>query len=721
MLAASFNDNPDERLRVYSDIASKPCLYTGALPGVWTGVMLRAVQDPWSRIRKLGREEVLRSIAATSTDGGLRAHHTRLIVGLLLDRWPRARDWYEREGLLLLVSGLFTTTLDVAYEENMLAQLLLRIVLPSLPSPQKPVSDAAADVAFKVGNRSKSLSSFTTDYIMKALEVASFGSTDAVDPIVVSGYLNCLTKLLPLHDGLRQLHHCAALYPLLKRLAVHPAASVRQYVAGAWALPSVETYVMVCETTINRADTPSDNDDWWRMVETLLMALQEQLTHYLCFPEQASKLCLVPRSLFIDTLHAVLLLVETARFEVSRMAKQVVPLLTQFVVRFTTPPISLKECFRGRTKPLNGCTSFMTLCLPDFIWFLALRRHVAQKEEAEAVRRVVAEHIVPLLAGGHSADNVANEMVTGRGLAAVLLCTYFPDCCCTPLGKELMNVATDVNTWRASLSGFVSVVKYAADFALTLRQNGKPVQQLLPLWLEWLPGALTHEQCLILEAVKVVIATSTQLSKRKHFSFAYYSSFDAPTMKDSGDDVPLGFHWLKQHFPTVDSLPGAVVPVTPRESEDMASIVDHLHDVVYRNVYASRGTEPSALSAIRSLMCLECEVIPQCEIFATITSAIISRLDSAVPNWHDALQSPGGKVSGTGTAYQGGLGCACDDWDDSDSETNVEGIGTSEEIKDAKCILSALLCNHFKGKEGDLLKSIHSANVENVRALLHHA
>ncbi|EAN78120.1 uncharacterized protein TEOVI_000525500 [Trypanosoma equiperdum] len=728
MLVGDLKDNPDERLKVYNMLADTPFKGTGKSPSDhWVSMMLKAVQDPWSRIRKLGRQCLLR-IASTQT-GVQKKRYIKQLLNLVRDRWPRVRNWYEKEGLLLLLLDVLSFAEPTSLEEGLLANMLLLLVLPSVSDPQLPVSDAAVEVALLVTQRSENLASFTVDYNVVALrKTCIFDKTGVSDPLTTAGHLGCLAKLLALHAGLYTTRLMADLHPILQQLSAYPAASLRQQVARVWALRSVENFDMALTTMVEKAHAPSDSDEWWCVVETLLMALQEQLTYYLCFPEKARALKQMARGTIVKSLYAVLVLIEAKQFEVARMAKQVLPLLTQFVVRFTESLAFLGELLGKEAARFQERTNFAFPFLSDLVWFLVIRRYVRPAGEATAVQKAVMQYLIPSLVGeGDVSGNIDTEGVAAtRGhvddpLSVILVCTYFPECLKEPAGKRLLKFAIDEAAWRKAFSCFGNVVQYASDFTLLIRQEEVSAGQLLPLWFNWLAGAYTHQQCLILDAIKVAIAPKEQLVGRKRLSFAYHSAFYAPTMKDEGEEVPLGFHWLKQRFPSEELLP-ETQPVPMNNMEGVEDVLGDLHNVVYRKLYAYKGTEPSVLNAVRSLMMAECGAMPQHKTLAAVVSAVVTRLDSVAPEWRGVLVTQGAKSVGETTAATSRTGDApsggCNNWDDSDSEENVAGVSPDEEIRNARTTLSALVYTHFDGREEAFIQAVCATGSEDVRKLL---
>nr|CCC93839.1 conserved hypothetical protein [Trypanosoma congolense IL3000] len=753
MSCDSFREDPDERLKLYSTIAGakhgENAGKNGRPSDQWVAVMMKAVQDPWSRIRKLGRESLLQTLIAQAGEDrkakklkkacgqkkgneakgkGKGKQYALNIVRLLLDKWIRAKNWYEKEGLLLLLRDILTSVPGLEADEGLLVYLLHLVALPSLSDPQLPVSDAAVETTLRVAQMNQSLASFAVDYSMSVLKRAcTEGDADAAELLSVSGCLSALAKLLTLRTRLCTTQLLAELRPLLRRLAVHPAASLRQRVAEAWALSSTENFAIILTMLVESASAPSGTDAWWRMAETLLMALQEQLTHYLRFPDDTKVLEPLTRGTIINCLHATLLLSQGEQFEVARMGKQALPLLTQFAVRFTSSLSFLQDLFGRDVERFQQRVLFAFPFLSDLIWFLAIRRHAHAHREHETVQKVVSNCIIPNLARVYNASGPQAEEALlppqqcKHSLSVILLCTYFSDCLEGPDGETLWNLASNSVAWRAAFSYHENVVQYAPDFTLLLRQRGGSPMKLLSLWCGWIPVVYTHQQCLILEAIKVAIAPPQLLEGRKPFGFAYHSAFTAPTMKAEGEDVPLGYHWLKQHFPSAELVPDGPSLATVN-TEGVVDIPEELHSVVYTKLYTHKGMEPSSLNAIRSVMMMECEAARRQETFTVVAMGVVSRLDRVAPDWCCAAQrqcmGPGG-LDGTGDRPARSNSCGgCSNWDDSGSEESVEGVSADEEIKDARAMLSAIATNYFNGNKEAFLTAACPSRREDVRKLL---
>ncbi|KEG08425.1 hypothetical protein DQ04_07211000 [Trypanosoma grayi] len=735
---ASFKDTPDERLKVYNALANLSGHGSEATSSLdmWTAAMLKAVQDPWSRIRKLGRERLLQDVVANAAK--MNRDYAQLLPSLLVYKWPRLHFWYEREGLLLLLLGLVSCTPSVVSDRCVLAHVLIQVVLPSLSDPQLPVREVAIKITVQIARLSIELASFTLDYVFALLKECVEGAAEP-EAFRVESFLSCFENILSVHAGLFLTRWWDKLQILLQQLAIHCAASVRQGVAGVWALHSPEAFAMLRIATIQKAQTPSESDDWWRMVEALLMALQEQLTHYLCFPDQVAALGLEARGSIADSLYAILLFAEAKQFEVSRMGKQLVPLITQFWVRFAHSLDFLEDCCGKTAVRFRERRHFSTLFLPGLLWFLALRRYVLPLAEVETLRSAVAQHVVPLL-GGKLEDfldptakgsKIKEESLSEAvrcssrsdfSLPIILLCTYLPECCNDFGDTEMIEFALSEEAWERALSEDANNAKYAVDFALAVRNGGGTVTHLVPFWLQRFSGAYTHQQCLTLEAVKIAIGTPKLWEARKPFAFAYHSAFEAPTIQDGGDDVPLGIRWLKQHYPTHTSLPG-ITSVGLKEDNQVVKIPAILHDVVYKNMYALKGAEPSALHAVRSLMLVECEADPTRETIAAVVAAVVARLNNVAPSWRDAPAHSSGKNSDAPDMIQrhgseNGDGGACGDWDDSGSEADVAGIAPGEEIREARGLLVTILRTHFAGDGDAFLNEVWPTEREGVRFLL---
>ncbi|PBJ67833.1 hypothetical protein TcG_06815 [Trypanosoma cruzi] len=727
MLTNEFRDNPDERLKLYSSLANIACKRTEHPSDSWTAVMLKAAQDSWSRIRQLGRENILREV---STDVGVpNKDYSKRVLSVLLSKWPCLEYWYEREGFLLLLLGLLSTKTEVVSDVRVLSQILLRVVLPALLDPQVSLREVAGKLMVQIAGLSRELAVFIRDYMLEKLEMPLEEKKEFVT-CEVEGLLSGTAMLMAQFPSIFHSEWWKRMQPLFQQLAIHSAASVRQRVAGLWASRSVESFEVLCMAMVRKSESPSDGDEWWRMVEVLLMALQEQLTHLLTLSNKAVAVGAKANGIFIaDSLHASLLFAEMPQFEVARMGKQLVPLLTQFWVRFSSSLAFVEDCCGPRARRFRKCVHFPSLFLPELIWFLALWRYVHSRDDVEKVRKAVTRHLMPLLSGKW--DVSLNSHETGKGfsqseysLAVLMLCTYFPDCFTESLGRDLMEFALSEEAWKRALSGDIDSARYGVDFALSVRSVGGTVAHLVPVWLQWLPGAYAHQQCLILEAVKIAIGSPKHWVSRRPFYFVYRSSFDAPTIQDGGEDVSRGFYWLKLYCPTVASLPEVACSALGTDLSAGEFPVE-VHEVVYESVYVSKGTEHSVLNIVRSLMQMECEATHKAESIAVVSAAVVARLENVSPSWRDALSFSLGRSGGASDTVvcntgdgSDGRGGDFDDWDDSDSGFDADGIAPETEIREARSLLMAILENCFGADEANFLRAMRPTERKAVKLLM---
>ncbi|RNF26565.1 uncharacterized protein Tco025E_01335 [Trypanosoma conorhini] len=732
MLSDKFSDNPDERLKLYSSLASLARGEKEAYSDSWTAAMLKASHDPWSRIRLLGRETLLREVKmeadAPNND------FSRRVLSLLLSKWPKMQHWYEREGFLLLLLGFFFSKVEVTSDELVLAHVLLRVGLPSLLDPQLPVREVAVKVIVQIAELSGELAAFTRDYLANQVKLRL---EEAKEPRAceVEGLLSGIASLMHVCPSTFHTEWWTKMQPPLEQLSLHAAASVRQRVAAVWASRPVDSFEVLCIAMVKKSESPSASDDWWRMVEVLLMALQEQLTHLLTLTDEAVTVDLEAQGGSIaDSLYAVLLFAEMRQFEVARMGKQLVPLLTQFWVRFAPSLAFVEDCCGQVAKRFRERVYFSLLFLPDLIWFLALRRYLCPTEDVETVRKAASQHLLQLLGGKRDMSLNSHDTRTGLSrpgcaLAVLLLFTYFPDCFTGSVGRDLMEFAVSAEAWRQALSEDMNSVSYAVDFALSVRRVGGTIVHLVPIWLHWLPNAYAHQQCLILEAIKITVGSPKHWVSRKPFSFAYRSVFAAPTMQEGGDDVSRGFFWLKLHCPSLACLPEMAFssPETPAIAGAVAAA---LHETVYAGVYAAKGTEHCVVRAARSLMMAECEVNENAEPIAVVVAAVIARLEIVSPRWRDALPAPHGGggwgASDAASAHAGGSsndeGRGRNDWDDTDDDdTDAGGVAPEEEVREAGGLLAALLESRFGADKEGFLRAVGPRERQAAALLLNEA
>ncbi|ORC92913.1 uncharacterized protein TM35_000022390 [Trypanosoma theileri] len=716
MLTNSFKDSPDERLQVYTWLSNVPYDGNKLCSDLWVLAMLKAVQDPWSRVRKLGRESLLAEVTAAAVTPNKMV--IRRLVGLLFYKWPRLQHWYEKEGMLKLWEGLVLCTPCVNEDVGVLSHLLLNVVLQSFSDPQFPVREVAVGIALQIAKRSKELASFIMDYIFAKFRVFLKKSEESEVIMQIDGFLDCFAKLLVIRSESNLNLWWVKIQPILQQFAHHSAASIRQRVAEVWTIQSEECFKMLLDGIIKMVQTPSQDDEWWRMVETLLMALQKQLERYLSFPKKVTKLGFQAKLQISDSLHAILVFAEAKQFEVARMGKQVLPLLIQFWVRFAPSLSFVKECCSKSAVRFQEREYFSVLFLPEIIWFLTLRRYIQPKTEVKEVKDVVSQYVLTLFEKNigtplelkSEKENILPLTRSGVSLSILLLCTYFPECCNDSVddnGGTIMNMALSKELWEKTLEEDANNVKYAVDFSLVVRQSGGTVMHLVPTWLHWFSSACAHQQCLILEAVKIAIGAKKHWISHKFFSFAYHSTFDAPTMQDGGEDISRGFHWLKEYYPSESLLPEISSTVLSNNDSRLSNITEYLHTLVYNKVFMSKGAEPSVLHIIRSVMLVECEEDPTEKTMVCIVSAIISRLENVTPNWRDTLLTLNSEENndfGTITSCEINSDGGCSDWDESDSDSGVGVIAIEEEIKEARAQLAAIIRICFARDQGKLLE-----------------
>ncbi|RNF03138.1 hypothetical protein TraAM80_05996 [Trypanosoma rangeli] len=724
MLSEKFGDNPDERLKLYGSLARLARDKNAPYSDSWTAVMLKASHDSWSRIRQLGRETLLREVKMEVELSN--KNFSRRVLSLLLSKWPQMKCWYEREGFLLLLLGFFLSKADVISDGRVLSYILLRVGLPSLLDPQLPVREVAVNVTVQIAELSGDLASFTQDHLLIQLKLL-LEERKEPSACEIEGLLSGVTRLMVVCPSTLHTEWWAKMQPLLQQLSVHSAASVRQRVAAVWAPLSVRSFEMLCIAIIKKSESPSESDEWWRMVEVLLMALQEQLAHLLTLTDGEVTVDLETRGASIaDSLYAVLMFAEMQRFEVMRMGKQLVPLLTQFWVRFAPSLDFVEACCGQVERRFLERAHFLRLFLPELIWFLALRRYLRPAEDVERVRDAVSQHLLPLLHGKWNVFLNSNDIGTvlprpGYALAVLLLVTYFPDCLTKSVNRDLMTFALSEGAWKRALSEDIDSVRYGVDFALSVRRIGGTILHLVPVWLEWISNAYAHQQCLILEAVKIAVGSPKYWVSSKPFSFAYCSVFDAPTMQEGGEEVSRGFYWLKLHCPTPACLPE--IPFLSADAAGAAGVVPAaVHETVYASVYVSKGTEHSVLRIARSLMLTECEANRKAESIAAVVAAVVARLENVSPRWREALPvSFGGAPGVPDCRAQGGIRdkhSGCSDWDDSEGGLDAEGVDTDEEIREAGRLFAVILGSCFGADVGGFLRAVGPAERQSAALLL---
>lgn len=689
-------------------------------------------------------------------------HH---VLHTLYVRWARASAWYEQEGLLRLFGRVLNTPSFTALrcDEAWLRRLFFDVVFPSLRNAQLPVREAAARILGDLFtprdiNAPPAIASFVLDYVLSTLRGVARSTThkspllpsDEARTRVLEGYL---LALLSLTEAGVSIKAAKGVVELVLHLADYPASSVRQYVAEVLRPPSEATFallfVSLCEWKYDPSSLQDVTNSWQRR-ETILMALQQHLIFQLTPPKgketsEHGGAQVIPPTL-LDRLPTALAVVFAAaqhpRFEVARMGTQLFPLLLQLCVRFA-PVRLLGTICRACCMLLSttaSCTQtpqaassmqqmMATVVLPSLWWFLLLRQLGAPSRE---VYSVVADVVRPSLsletlrAALDSLDGAEVPLVPLITGAAIPMVTYFSPI--TPAGDWVLlcQAALDLDGWQGLLANrqWRELLRFGPDLVRAVRLNGdcsrEQLLRLVPLWVSALWEAQTHQQCALITMVRLVLLPHAELLTAEHgqqhqllepFGFVYHDSYTAPAMLDGGEEVPLGYSWLKELFTSPEAVPirwlwtlnpstgtrgdgggGAHSPSASRRCDIV------IRDVIFRQLYVSPNTELSVLREVQALMMCLCNNSREDDTeigttshrlawYAVTLAAIFARLASVCPSWADAStvpNSPEKSESDWDASDAGG-----DGWDASDASATY-GVSAMEERRFAAVAVGAL-------------------------------
>ncbi|EPY22657.1 hypothetical protein STCU_08187 [Strigomonas culicis] len=731
-------DDPDLRLRFYTHVAATAAAAAEKREGnleLWMDTLLKGVQDPWSRVRAAaldGMHHVLahcldgpaagdadatsppsrKASTASPARTPLRGHSKRPsaadavapaacqrdrllhhLVSLMVKRWGSAdTPWYVRQGLLRLAAVL---TPHARGDDQALHVFAQRMCLPALAEVQRPVREAAVDLLAALVQHSPALATYATDHVVRelgGLHVPPPNTPmDAQEEAAASAMEGLLQAALRLADlGLIKTSE-PPISSLIVIFAAHPASNIRQCVAEALRPPSDDLFVYLL---VQLADFPySDEAQPWQAEETVLMALQQHLRHYLSLADDSA--CSVDLSsplqvscsmrarnyyrttadLMRYALTSLVLAAASKRFEVARMGKQVLPLFLQFWTRYVERTTDLLEgvCKVVTDGDLNDKEHVLLedLALPALWWYLAVRRVV--RGEAEHVSAAVAPYLTltsPLL------RRPGGQFVS----TSLLLATTYFAAHCPP---ELRAAALQPAAWQPLLTIEQDAgLRYGMDFALAYARS-EGLLALLPLWLRHLPALQPHLQGVVLAMVDAALRGGG--APPRPFRFAYTSAFAAPAMLDGGEDLPLGYVWLRAKYPTNAACPPLALPPDARDAGGVAALSAEAHDAlvdrVLATLYVEPGTEQAVVREVRALMLVLARP-PARVAAARLLQAVVERLDRVSPAWRTG-----------GVAATTVLASSLHDWDDDDDEGGegmVDTVNAAAELREAKALMATL-------------------------------
>ena len=261
-------------------------------------------------------------------------------------------EWYQNEGVLLFLRDVFpkgaiptdSMTLDSAYH------LLSRLVLPLTSHAQQPVRTLAADVAVRISmfyyqyNAAES-ENFVTSFVCQVLRQHD------VENSALSGSLSILLSL----SKSGQSKFVRSNLSLLTKFSAHDASIIRQNVAELLSAADLEFLVSMLMAGVT-----------WKGEETILMALYTQLDgllrskHVDCLDVEFAQIVLH----IVDEGY-----LQSTQFEVSRMAKQVVPLAVQGWVRVVVPANNKSQSLETMSSAAQKANTVHQL----LAWFVTVR------------------------------------------------------------------------------------------------------------------------------------------------------------------------------------------------------------------------------------------------------------------------------------------------------------------------------------------------------------
>ncbi|CCW60116.1 unnamed protein product [Phytomonas sp. EM1] len=658
----------------------------------------------------------------------------RQLASKLLYRWTRTRNgsagWYQREGLLRVLK-IYCEFNHTFYQNNFEGQLWLHEVLfragiPALHEAQLPVREEAASLLCIIAEQEGAVCSYVFDRVVSKLQgllttqktPSPPSKTEEAQTHVVEGHLIALIKLFerdPRSD------HKESTYPLLMRYASHPASSVRQYVAEALCPPSEMLCIrLLKQLSIGSRWSSSHVQNNWQEGETILMALQRHLLYYLAqgkgYDFNLERLISAetdksPACFFHSCLESLLDASCASRFELSRMGQQIIPLLLQLWVRFASTvevvltvvrelvPSSAPSEYSSMLQR-DRCHILVELIIPLLWWYLVVRQATATMEDQEN-RRVEGVHVSHFLSTLQDRTwKVRNPMFS---IVMLIIGCYF-----LPLLEEsdvaiVHEILLDSQTWENILRTppAMPYLHFGIDFVSSMKYKGRDLQHLVPVWLTALEGAQTHHQCILATMIREALCFSDAESQEESgkvngsvfcrpFRFAYHDTFAAPAMLDGGEEMSLGYTWLKTYFPTVQEIPSGEMffgtamgsYAVAEDFERQKAVVNALRRYVCNDLYLSPLIEPEILREARTLMAGMVRAYPGQECLEFVLDSLLMRLDRVCPQWESKEEN---------TIRQKQKGRDWDIWDDDNAGCGpVEGISI-EEIRDASHIAAHIM------------------------------
>ncbi|CCW66918.1 unnamed protein product [Phytomonas sp. Hart1] len=660
----------------------------------------------------------------------------RQLANQLLHRWVRTRSgsagWYQREGLLR-VFKIYCDFNYTLYQKNLVGHLWLREVLfrvgiPSLHEDQLPVREEAASLLCIITQREGAARSYVFDRVVHKLQdlltmqkkLSTLPKDREAQTHVIEGYLIALIKLFEQNPGSGRKEN---MYQLLMGYASYPASSVRQYVAETLCPPSEVLCIrLLKELSMGCWWSSSHVQNHWREGETVLMALQRHIIYYLT----QGKGCnfnlerLISVAIGESTTCFLYSCIESlldascdSRFELSRMGQQIIPLLLQIWVRFSRTAEAIFKVVQELTTSSTHTTRrsgtpfehpsvvqrdrnriLAEVIVPLIWWYLAVRRATAVMDDQKNRKKLEEVHVDQFFRTLQDITSKIKDPMYSS-VALIIGCYFLPllnEKNVTIIQETLLNS----KTWEYILRTppAMSYLHFGLDFVSSMKYRGRDLQHLIPVWLDALEMAQTHQQYILVTMIREALCFTD--AERLHgsekpsdsilcrpFRFAYHNTFAAPAMLDGGEEISLGYTWLKMYFPTEQEIPSGEMffgtAAGPRagsnDLEGEKAVVEALRHYICNGLYLSPVIEPEILREVRALMVAIVKAYPSKECSEFVLESILMRLDRVCPEWEN-------KEKITMDLKQ--KASDWDTWDDDNASGGpVEGVSIEEEIQEA--------------------------------------
>jgi hypothetical protein len=677
----------------------------------WLSLALRGVQDVWSVIRKLCVSSLVHQLQAIRASGSS-AMPLRYMHLVQLARASK-KSWFCSDGFLLLTKeitmpcsgagGSSSNPLrmcDCILSEDERVQLTVTHVLELVTHEQLQVRKSAIETVALLCKEplvDRIMISVVPSKLRQGLSKDSSIST-------LEGLLELVLIFPSLHLSVMNSHVVDGL-----SLASHEAATVRQRFADFIAKAHGDNIDATIELLSPLLGCDDDEVlENWKRVETLMMALQDQLTSVVrtrpgeLSPPQLTKAPAhspQPQNVFPRLLQAS----TCSKFEIRRMGEQVIPLYCQYVIHREHPGLLVPLLLSASLKPVHE-----RLC-----WFLMLRRVVATFVSATSPALVRESKSVVSDIDAALLFHIDVKTPCISPITRIILSCYGP--------HTFRRLATQAD-WESVLEDTRATelaCRYAPDFALV-----SPVAIfIVELWVRELCNeqAPPHIQLLLLEAIKNLIASVD--SPHSLLMFTSRADLRAPCLLDGGDDVPEGFLWLHSMLPSLPKgkklFECALISCDHEEgfTDDIAAIGTNDIDVTFDhsiNVSDSlslptlplhvRVLHPLFDGLLRSKLVEPCVVTVMVSILTDLYRRGFVGLDSTLAWLVGRLDGCYGRSNWVGDvvsltspkSFQ--VTHASNSFDDSDDddEMSVAGANSSSEIQHAKEFFRIVAESAFK-------------------------